>query len=380
MEKRDKFVIILRDCYQIVIGIRNIFTTGTFAAAILATASVFVAFEGVWGTALHRHWTFIVIVILMLLSLGCAAFEDFKKKSYGSLSGHLGLFLILFGGLAGAPDRVEMQLVLFNGEEEELPLPFSLSLNDFRIDYYEDGTSPRQYTSILSVDGNTMQTCVNHPCRYRGYRIYQSGYDADSGRYSILKIVRDPWLPLLTVGALMLVIAAFIGLKQAWNSWKILVGALGLAAVFAVISVARINFGTLMPALRSLWFVPHLIVYMLAYAVMAISVIFGIISLFSAKVSRDLSGRLLRTASSLLLIGMVCGAVWANQAWGNYWTWDAKECWAAVTWLLTLAGMHLPKKKFTLIFTVLAFLAMQVTWYGVNYLPAASQSLHTYNR
>lgn len=358
---------------------RNIFTTSTFTTAILAIASVLVAFDGALGTAIHRHWTFITLVILMLISLGSAAWTDIRKKSYGSLLSHLGLFVVLSGGLAGAPGRGEMQLMLFKDAEEKLPLPFSLELDDFTIDYYGDGTSPRQYTSILAVDGNTMQTSVNHPCRYKGYRIYQSGYDADEGRYSILKIVRDPWLPLLAVGALLLVLAAFISLKGTWNSWKIPAAAFAMAAVFAVISVGRINFGTLAPALRSFWFVPHLIVYMLAYAILALSVISGIVSLFSVKVPQELSGRLLRTASSLLLIGMVCGAAWAQQAWGNYWIWDAKECWAAVTWLLTLAGMHIPKKKLALVFTVLAFLAMQVTWYGVNYLPTAGLSMHTYN-
>ena len=79
---------------------------------------------------------------------------------------------------------------------------------------------------------------------------------------------------------------------------------------------------------------------------------------------------------------MLCGAVWAKQAWGNYWTWDAKECWAAATWLLSLAGTHLPSsgRKNRLLFTVLAFIAMQMTWYGVNFLPSSGQSLHTYNQ
>ena len=77
---------------------------------------------------------------------------------------------------------------------------------------------------------------------------------------------------------------------------------------------------------------------------------------------------------------MLCGAVWAKQAWGDYWTWDPKECWAAATWLLTLAGTHLPKKNLKLAFAVIAFLAMQMTWYGVNHLPPSSNSLHTYNQ
>ena len=241
-------------------------------------------------------------------------------------------------------------------------------------------TSPKQYTSALSIDGRITQTSVNHPCRHKGYRIYQSGYDLDSGHYSVLKIVRDPWLPVVALGALMLLLGALLSLKTAWSNWKVLVVVLLLAVVFALISIARISFGTLSPALRSLWFVPHLIVYMLAYSILALSVISGFVSLISAKVPDGLPAKLLSTASSLLLIGMMCGAVWAKQAWGDYWTWDAKECWAAATWLLTLAGTHAPRKSLRFSFAVIAFLAMQMTWYGVNYLPSSTHSLHTYNQ
>jgi ABC-type transport system involved in cytochrome c biogenesis, permease component len=79
---------------------------------------------------------------------------------------------------------------------------------------------------------------------------------------------------------------------------------------------------------------------------------------------------------------MICGAVWAQQAWGSYWTWDGKECWAAATWLFTLAATHAPatRKKLIIVLTAIAFIAMNVTWYGVNYLPSSTQSLHTYTQ
>ena len=357
---------------------------------LLLISSVLLAAEGTWGIALHRHWTFITLMILLLLSIGFTAVSDCRRKSWCALLSHLGFFLVLCGGLSGSPSRTDTNMwVYLDGRSEHMavdrvgnvvPLPFSVSLKDFRTDYYEDGESPRQYTSTLAIDGRELRTSVNHPCRYRGYRIYQSGYDAVNGEYSILKIARDPWLPVVALGALILLIGTLMSLKRIWNSWKMLLAALALAIVFGVISVARINFGTLAPALRSLWFIPHLIVYMLAYAIMAISFVAGIASLFCGSIPEGFSEKLLSTASSLLLIGMICGAVWAQQAWGDYWTWDAKECWAAATWLLTLAGTHISGKRRKLIFTVLAFLAIQMTWYGVNYLPSSSRSLHTYNQ
>lgn len=356
----------------------------------MVIASLFIAIEGIWGPGLFRHWSFVTVVLLIILSLGFVALSETKRKAHCAMMSHLGLWLVLTGGLFGAPDRTDVQMRVFSdGRQENMAvaengdaviLPFNVALMDFKIDYYDDGCSPKQYTSYLDIGGKELQTSVNHPCRYKGYRIYQSGYDSVNGRYSVLKIVRDPWLPIVALGALLLAIAAILSLKTVWQSWKILLAALVLAAVFAILSVARIKFGTLMPALRSFWFIPHLIVYMLAYSIMALSVISGVASLFSRRVPEHLSERLLSTASSLLLTGMLCGAVWAQQAWGNYWTWDAKECWAAVTWLLTLAAMHIPGKKKRLVFTILAFLAVQMTWYGVNYLPAANYSLHTYTQ
>lgn len=369
----------------------KLLTSRVFSVILLVLAAVSTAVEGTWGLGIPRHWAFLAIVLPLLFSLGFNVLADWKRKSCCSLFSHLGLFLILLGGFLGAADRTDAQLKLFPGCEERLAfdtggnavlLPFSISLDEFSIDYYEDGTSPRQYSSRLTIDGKEYDVSVNHPCRYKGYRFYQSGYDADYGRYSVLKIVRDPWLPVSLIGVLLLAAAVLLNLKSTWGSWKALAAAMILAAVFTLVSVAKISFSTLMPALRSLWFVPHLIIYMLAYAILAISVITGIVTLFSEKIPSGLPSRLLATSSSLLLAGMICGAVWAQQAWGSYWTWDTKECWAAATWLLSLAGTHLPGsgRKNRLLFTVLAFIAMQMTWYGVNFLPSSGQSLHTYNQ
>lgn len=369
----------------------KLLTSRVFSVILLVLAAVSTAVEGTWGLGIPRHWAFLAIVLPLLFSLGFNVLADWKRKSCCSLFSHLGLFLILLGGFLGAADRTDAQLKLFPGCEECLAfdtggnavlLPFSISLDEFSIDYYEDGTSPRQYSSRLTIDGKKYGVSVNHPCSYKGYRFYQSGYDADYGRYSVLKIVRDPWMPVSLIGVLLLAAAILMNLKSTWGSWKALAAAIILAAVFTPVSVAKISFSTLMPALRSLWFVPHLIIYMLAYAILAISVITGIVTLFSEKIPSGLPSRLLATSSSLLLAGMICGAVWAQQAWGSYWTWDAKECWAAATWLLSLAGTHLPGsgRKNRLLFTVLAFIAMQMTWYGVNFLPSSGQSLHTYNQ
>lgn len=366
--------------------------------AAMVVLVVATAIEGTWGGGMYRSWPFVGVVLLTLLLLGITAVGDYRRKVWSAaFLSHGGLLLVLWAGLFGAPDVEDAHIVVQRDRAEHIaygprgecvPLPFEVLLADFKIDYYADGTAPKQYTSTLIVDGERMTTSVNHPCRYGVWYLYQSDYDKAAQKYSVIKAVKDPWLPLVYFGMLMLTAGALLQVRQTWHGRRTLPVVVLLALVFGVISVARINFGTLMPALRSLWFVPHLIIYMVAYSLLALASVLGAWRLCAARrepaahhCSPELLRKLLSTASALLLVGMLCGAVWAKAAWGHYWTWDAKECWAAATWLITLLGLHLPARRvLALTLTIwMAFLAMQVTWYGVNYLPSANNSLHTYN-
>lgn len=352
-----------------------------------------IGIEGTWKLELYHCWPFIYGVQVFLLALGFVLLRHRQQKQFGAaFFSHLGMFLLLAGGFFGAPDVTDSQMVVTRDVEQHISytysnkivqLPFKIRLEDFRIDYYEDGQSPKQYTSTLLIDGQRLETSVNHPCRYKGYDIYQSDYDPMGQRYSVLKVVYDPWIWLVYAGMILMVLGAFMEVRKAWgNSKAVIPVVLLLTVLFSALSVARINFGTLMPALRSLWFVPHLIIYMIAYSLLAIASVWVLLPYFKPTYVSEAPRRLLITSSALLLIGMLCGAAWAKAAWGQYWTWDAKECWAATTWLITVLGMHLsPQSRHRTLAVLiwLAFLAMQITWYGVNYLPSASYSLHTYN-
>lgn len=361
----------------------HFFQSWRFALAIIVASLLLIAVEGTWGWHLHSNLSFVLLLLMLIGLLGCNATKSIS---------HIGLLLVIIGALVGAPYRQEAVLMANYIQENHyalkrdgsiVPLPFGAKLSDFRIDYYDDGVSPKQYNSILLIDGKPLTTSVNHPCSCRGWNIHQMDYDWRGGEYSVLKVVRDPWLPVVYCGMLLLAFGALSGLRQTWKSRRVIPLVLLLAVLFAVLSLLRINFSTLMPALRSLWFVPHLIIYMLAYSVLAIASVTSLmVACHNKRISPELPFKLLSTASSLLLLGMLCGAVWAKDAWGDYWTWDAKECWAAVTWLITLVGTHVKGRnqhKWRLFIIWLSFLAMQITWYGVNYLPASAHSLHTYN-
>lgn len=380
--------------------LRRILTGRAFGAIAISLLALMTAVEGTWGIPLHRSPLLWGAAMLMMFSLEMAIPGNLQGGRVSSaLVSHAGMLLLVSGAFWGAPDFVDAQMtvtgdeagnVAYSAEGRAVTLPFNTRLENFTIDFYYDGISPKQYVSTLDIDGRQLVTSVNHPCRYRGYRIYQYGYDSENGEYAVLKLVRDPWLTMVYAGMLLLATGAFMRLRLDWNSRWLGIALVVTAVLFTAISVARINFGTLVPALRSWWFVPHLVMYMIAYSSLALALISGVLSLslvhserFGTRAERFgvLSCKLSDTASSLLLLGMLCGAVWAKQAWGDWWTWDTKECWAAVTWLATLMGQHIPSRNRNVavfVFIVISFIAMQVAWYGVDILPAADASLHTY--
>ena len=184
--------------------------------------------------------------------------------------------------------------------------------------------------------------------------------------------------PLRTMGETRLWFSLFLSLiglvvYLRWRyRWVLPFGCL-MAVMFAGINIFKPEIHTeeLMPALRSPWFVPHVIVYMFAYAVMGIATILAIRILWltrrsaagsapatgsttpatvdatASPLSPSLQGdlrlcdTLVRMGWGFITMGIVMGALWAKQAWGDYWTWDPKETWAAATWLSYLLYMHL---------------------------------------
>ena len=143
-----------------------------------------------------------------------------------------------------------------------------------------------------------------------------------------------------------------------------------------------------MPALQSPWFVPHVIVYMFAYGMMGAATLTAIYLWWKSSETVigdkeiEVCDKLVRIGWAFLSMGMVMGALWAKEAWGDYWTWDPKETWAMATWLSYLLYLHMrPQiKNRNLIFAMLifSFLLLQMCWYGVNFLPSAQGSVHTY--
>jgi ABC-type transport system involved in cytochrome c biogenesis permease subunit len=101
-----------------------------------------------------------------------------------------------------------------------------------------------------------------------------------------------------------------------------------LATVFIIINIAKpeIHDQTLMPALQSVWFVPHVSIYMFSYALLGCATLLAVGSLLKPRLELDAAiERLIYGGLAFLTIGMLTGALWAKDAWGAYWSWDARS-------------------------------------------------------
>ena len=200
--------------------------------------------------------------------------------------------------------------------------------------------------------------------------------------------------PLRTMGETRLWYSFFAGVSGLftylrWRYKWILSFSTMLATVFLVLNIVKpeIHDHTLMPALQSAWFVPHVTVYMFSYSLLGCAFLVAVVGLFR---SRDTIETMLGSADTLIYIGtafltfgMLSGAIWAKQAWGHFWNWDPKETWALITWLIYLLYMHLRlygkgSARLLCILIIFAFACLQMCWWGINYLPSAQESLHVY--
>ncbi|MDR0620998.1 MAG: cytochrome c biogenesis protein CcsA [Deltaproteobacteria bacterium] len=187
--------------------------------------------------------------------------------------------------------------------------------------------------------------------------------------------------------------AGLLAFKRWKYSWLLAFTAI-LASVFAVVNLVKpeIHSRTLMPALQSAYFVPHVTMYMLSYAVLAASAVGSFIQLRNISRSGqpdpglyDFIDNVVYVGLGFLALGLIIGAAWAKAAWGHYWSWDPKETWALITLAAFLLYIHLrlsPAKmarpKLVLMVPPVGLILLLITWLGVSYLPAAQASVHVY--
>lgn len=378
----------------------------------------------------YNAWWFIALWGLLVVN-GCWLLYKKKVwKQPSVLLLHLSFVVILMGALTTHLTSKRGMVHLREGEtsrsywtkdEQGLytqteKMPFYLALKDFQVQYDADGVTPGDYIShvvIATKEGKEETTIsMNNIGRVEGYRIYQTSFDEDE-QGSVFTISYDPWGTGITYAGYLL-----LALSMIWVSVKIqnsklplrsrgplatpsafkiqnsepkekkeelsensksdiqslplggdgegsfnsklptiLLAFTGTAmASYMVIAISR---SPLVPVLRSPFLFVHVGTIMLSYILLVVSII---------------RREVLRPAVFLLATGIFLGALWANVSWGTYWSWDPKESWALITLLVYSVPLHhrsLPWFRSTRnyrIYSVLAFICLLMTYFGVNFL------------
>jgi len=152
----------------------------------------------------------------------------------------------------------------------------------------------------------------------------------------------------------------------------------------------------LVPALKSNWLIAHVLTCFFGYA--AFGLAFGLSLMYLLKrrekpegsnvfiriipessILDDMNYQMVVIGFLLLTLGIITGSVWAHSAWGSYWSWDPKETWSLITWLVYAALLHSRMvrgwrgNKLALL-SIIGFSCVLFTYFGVNYLAG----LHSY--
>jgi len=127
--------------------------------------------------------------------------------------------------------------------------------------------------------------------------------------------------------------------------WDVLVALLLLIPPGFALSA---EMSPLPPALRSPFFVPHVLAYVLAYVLLAKATVQAIVLLAGGNgpgrpglaAPATAMHRAICLGFPLLTLGLILGACWGKTAWGDYWNWDPKELWSLATWLIYAGYFH----------------------------------------
>lgn len=171
-------------------------------------------------------------------------------------------------------------------------------------------------------------------------------------------------------------------------------GAFSVPAVFLMLSYSALlprDITALMPALKSAWFGLHIASAVISYASFAVASFTGLRYLVDLKHGRKaeeaamkqldyLTYRMIALGFLFLTVVILSGCIWAEQAWSSFWSWDPKETWALITWIIYAIYLHLRINKRMAgrkmaVFAVASLVFVIFTFIGVNQL---LPGLHSY--
>ncbi|MBI5406930.1 MAG: c-type cytochrome biogenesis protein CcsB [Nitrospirae bacterium] len=216
---------------------------------------------------------------------------------------------------------------------------------------------------------------------------------------------RAPYANLYETMVLLswLVVMGYIAIELKYSNKLRVVGAVIVTLAFLAMGAAAMlpyryqAIEPLIPALQSNWLILHVITTFVGYASFAIAFGIGILYLLKERAEHrvkpsffdrfpnselldDLNYKFIAIGFPFVTLGIILGAIWANYAWGGYWSWDPKETWSLIVWFIYAGYFHGRlvrgwRGRKTAYFSIIGFLAVIFLYWGVSFvLPG----LHAY--
>ncbi|MFO7731644.1 MAG: cytochrome c biogenesis protein CcsA [Spirochaetia bacterium] len=221
-----------------------------------------------------------------------------------------------------------------------------------------------------------------------GYRSYLLRFPAVTNTYEALVIFAAAVLLLLYLLSRKVPSHREAGQQPEPHTYILFVGTVVVFLLLALASSPLIPDDLVppVPALQSHWLVMHVLLSFAGEAFFVIAFASALVFLFSSQEEKRRQADRITYLSVtvgyfLFTVGaLVFGMIWAEQAWGSYWSWDPKETWALVTWLTYTLYLHLrfirgARGNLTALVAVIGFILTMFTFLGVNYLMSG---LHSY--
>ncbi len=227
-----------------------------------------------------------------------------------------------------------------------------------------------------------------------GMRWYES-YEMGIGRAPLTNLYESLVFFAWTIAVIYLLLEKKFRIKT--------IGAFVSPFPFIIMAYASLNpndIQPLVPALKSNWLIAHVVSCFVGYAAFAVSFGVSILYLFkfraesrpakpdgallgyvpSAAALDEIGYKTIAIGFPLLTIGIVTGAFWANVAWGTYWSWDPKETWSLIVWLIYAAYLHARitrgwRGTRAAVLSIVGFMATIFCYLGVNLILSG---LHSY--
>ena len=217
-----------------------------------------------------------------------------------------------------------------------------------------------------------------------GLRWHVAGYAPLSNLYETMVFV-----------SMISIVAGFIFYRQSTVVYALAVVFGGLILFASGLSRMDPQIGLLVPVLKSPWLIFHVSIIIISYGFFGISFLLGITNLILLKINAKQENKIISLrigklsiinemslwiGLSFLTVGTFLGAIWANESWGRYWSWDPKETWALITIIAYTIVTHTAfthkrdNLKWLNAGSVIAFFCALMTYFGVNYFLSGMHS------